>query len=175
MGIVSDKLKSIKKVLMFCFAMCSITYVFLPFMHSTILLGALLSIDTFFRSSVVALLDTWVVTSVSNVSIDEEKISYGSLRLWGSIGFAVMVLAYGTIIDGRSINLIFPIYFVIAIATLIICFFIKNSSTSLHVNFKAMKPGKLFKNYYFIVFIAFVFLLNIPNSPIRNFSSKLIR
>ena len=170
-GLISDKLKSIKKVFMFCFAMCSITYFFLPFMHATILLGILLSLDTFFRSSVVALMDTWVVSSIAYE--EKVKISYGSLRLWGSIGFAIMVLLYGRIIDHSSINIIFPIYFVIAVITLVICLFIENSSASLHMNYKELKPKRLFKNYYYVVFVVFIFLLSIPNSPSGTFLPNL--
>lgn len=140
-------------------------YGLLPFVHSPVLLAIILSLNTFFQCSVVSLMDTWIVSSISG----DENISYGSLRLWGSIGFAVVVLMYGKIIEMSSIKLIFPIYVVIAVITLILCMTVSDTSAAIQNKFRELKPGKLFKNYYYITFVIFIFLISIPNTPAGSF------
>lgn len=172
-GMVSDKIRSVKITFILCMSMCTITYAILLFADSPLYIGIILAVDAFFRSAASSLLDIWIINSISK----DNNISYGALRLWGSIGFALMVLAYGAISDGRSVKVIFPIYFIVAVIAIILSFFIKsgNSSSARRVSLRELKPGKLFSDTHYLAFVAFVFLINLPASPAGTFLPDLFK
>ena len=170
-GIISDWLKSVKKVFIICFSACAISYCLLPFTRSVIFVAVVLAVDVFFRSSLATLLDTWVIFSISNNS----GISYGSVRLWGSVGFAIMAYIFGKLINGMSISIMFPIYFIVVLVTVIFCSRIESGNASFTgMKLKDINVGKLFKNYNYIAFIIFALLLQIPNTPAFSFLPNLV-
>ncbi len=170
-GMVSDWVKSAKKVFILCMSVCTITYALLMNARSPLAIGIILAVDTFFRSPVVSLVDIWCVASISG----DERISYGSLRLWGSIGFALTVLFFGIISDGRSVTVLFPFYFILAALTITLSFFIKygNNAQVRRIGFKELKPRKLFNNYYYLALVGFMFLITLPNTPAGTFLPDL--
>lgn len=171
-GFVSDWIKSTKKVFMLCFGVNAAIYIFLPFTHTPLTIGIVMTLATAFRSSANSLLDNWIVASAS----EDNKLSYGAIRMWGSIGFAIVVFIYGKIIEGRTVTLIYPVFFLLSVLTIVLCIFIKQGgSTSMkHITVSELKPKKLFSSYYYMVFIAFIFLLNVPNGPGQTFIPNLL-
>lgn len=171
-GFISDWIKSTKKVFMFGFAMTAAVYVILPFTHTALTIGIVMGLAIVFRSSTSSLLDNWIVASAS----EDDSINYGAIRMWGSIGFAILALIYGKMIDGRTVTLIYPVYFVLSALTILLCIFVKQggSAAMKHITIRELKPKKLFSNYYYMIFIAFIFLLNIPNSPGQTFIPNLL-
>lgn len=171
-GKVSDKLKSIKKVFIFCLTISTITYGILLTARTALAIGAILAVDTFFRSGVASLLDIWVVGSTSG----DDRVSYGSLRLWGSIGFALVVIFYGRISEGNSVRMLFPYYFFFVLITLIISLFINYKETPpvRTVNMEEPSQGNLFSNAYYIGFVIFIFMIALPNNPSGTFLPNLL-
>ena len=67
----------------------------IPLYGKIIVVALVLATVTFFESALMPLLDSWVVKGIA----EEESISYGSIRLWGSIGFAFTAFLVGKIIS----------------------------------------------------------------------------
>jgi len=171
-GMASDWIKSSKKIFIFCMSACTVTYIFLTFTRSPLYMGIILAVDTLFRSACAPLLDVWTLSGCAG----DENISYGSLRLWGSIGFALTVLLFGIISEGRSVRAIFPFYFVLAAITIILSLFVgyENTSSLRRISLKELKPGQLFSNYHYVTFIIFIFFLAMPNAPAGSFLPDLV-
>lgn len=168
-GLISDWLKSFKKVFLICMSVCSVTYASLFFLHNHSFIILVLCIDAFFRCAIVSIADAWMISSLSG----NNDISYGSIRLYGSIGFAAMVFLFGMLIGGRSVGIIFPVYLLLVIITLIITLKIKDVHPTSHTGIFNIKPHKLLKNRYYLTFIIFVFFLSIPNSAAGTFLPNL--
>jgi MFS family permease len=170
-GKVSDKIKSVKKVFLFCLAVSSVTYGILLTARTALAIGVVLAVDTFFRSGVASLLDIWFV----QCTYGDEQVSYGSLRLWGSIGFALVVMFYGRIAEGTSVRIIFPFYFFFVLVTLTIGLFINygGTNTARSPGIRRLNGGRLFSNAYYVVFVLFIFMITLPNNPSQTFLPEL--
>lgn len=168
-GVISDKLRSFKKVFLVCMSVCSLTYASLFFLHNQSLIILVLCVDAFFRCAIVTIADAWMISSLSG----DNTISYGSIRLYGSIGFAAMVFLFGLMIEGRAVVIIFPAYLLLVIITLTVSIKIKDVHPTSHTAIFNIKPFKLLKNRYYLTFIIFVFFLNIPNSSAGTFLPNL--
>jgi MFS family permease len=103
-------------------------------------------------------------------------IAYGSVRLWGSIGYAVMAYLIGQLFGkGFPTSILYPVYAVFAVANIILAFFMKEDAVvGKRVPIKEMKVGVLFKNYYFLTFLIFILLAYIPISASNNYFVNVV-
>lgn len=169
-GMVSDWQQSIKKVFIVLLVLSAGIMLSLPLYKSVLLTGIVLAILTFFESSMPPLLDCWVIQGLRN----EQNIHYGAIRLWGSIGFAIMVYVFGIIIDKASVNIILPFYAIFAVINILICLRINSDQVAKPISLAHLKIGRLLKNYHYIVFIIFASVLFIPHKGIFSFLPKHI-
>ncbi|WP_028546843.1 MFS transporter [Paenibacillus taiwanensis] len=172
-GIMSDKLKAARPILIICWiAMGMSSYVLFTSHHHGIMVASLLSLYIFLMPT-VSLLDALVVR---NASLLGE--SYSSLRMWGSVGFMITLLIlsqYFEIWGGvYSLTWIFaPIWVGVF---LILWVLQESSSQSLlpsdskgtvdataesNLNWKAIR--KLLANPSLLVFLVLIFILAMPH------------
>ncbi len=158
-GMVSDWLQSVKKVFIFCLGVSALMLLFVPLLHWVVWVGIFLALITFFESAMVPLLDSWVISGIKN----DRNIAYGSIRLWGSIGFAVIAFLLGKVIDKTSVSIIFPAYSIMALLTILIASRIKIDKPVHVVPLRDLKVGKLLKNYAYVTYLLFAIILFIPH------------
>lgn len=124
-----------------------------------------------FQNSVFPILDSFCF----QLSNEYENIQYGRVRLRGSVGYAVCVLASGIIINYTSITVPYYIY------CLLILFGIIAMNTIKH---KVKAPGQavnlkdvssLFKERRFVIFILSVMILNATMGANGNYISELVK
>lgn len=100
-GILSDRLRSARGTFLLCVAVTALMYALLP------LLGAVtgggfgfyvvyIPAIFIFKQASNAMLDSWCVGELAPVGI-----SYGSVRMWGSIGYCVSSLLLGALVGVR--------------------------------------------------------------------------
>ncbi|MDN5277832.1 MAG: transporter, family, 3-phenylpropionic acid transporter [Clostridiales bacterium] len=170
-GVVSDRIRSVKKVYIFCMAISAVIYLLLPLTGSPLQTGLTLLVFNFFCSPLDPLLNSWIVHGTSN----NKDMSYGAIRLWGSIGYAIMTYAYGKLINYRSVNIVFPAYFIMAVLTIILSIRIKDEEAAVQqITLKEMKFGKLFTNYYYVTFVLYAFFINIAIASSSTFLPNLV-
>ena len=89
-GILSDKLKAIKPMLLILWTAlgCSAIILFITEQQLAVAMS-LLAVYIFFQPT-VSMLDTLMVKSASTL-----RVSYSSLRMWGSVGFMATLLLLG--------------------------------------------------------------------------------
>lgn len=174
-GALSDKLQSIKKVLLFALS-CSILIVPLIPLIAEYRLGPVIAayliipVSCFFRNPTGSLVDSWVVQAANR-----EGLNYGGVRLWGSISFAVMSMSLSAILPLIGVNFAFYGYAIAAIPLGLVAFFIKDDAKKgKSLSMKEMKVGELFKNYYYVAYLIFAIALNIPLNTSFTFMPYLI-
>lgn len=169
-GIVSDRIRSVKKVCVLCLACSGAVFFLLPFSKTVVLTCVMLMTFTLFSSPLSPLLDSWVIKGIAG----EPRISYGSLRLLGSIGYAIMTFVYGKLIDSVSINIIFIAYLILALISILSIVRMESETLTGHRTLKEMKVGRLFRNYYFAAFVIFAFLIYIPTTASMTYLPNLV-
>ena len=166
-GMLSDKLRSLKKVIIFTLATGGVLFALIPW-FSEINIGfsilfLLIPLTMFFRMPVMALIDNWMLRNCK-----KENLNYGALRAYGALSFAIVALALGSfIVPNTGPVFIFYISLIFTIPPIVLIFFAKSSGDDQgmdkkRLTFKEMKIGELFKNYYLVTYILFTAVQRIP-------------
>ncbi len=156
-GYTSDKYQTVKKILMLCLIGLIISSLFFLQMATLPLLLTFGATFFFFAAPIGALGD-----SLSQRRADQLGVSFGSIRTWGSIGFASSSLAVGAILSHVGIQFIAWPYLVLAVAAFIV-------STRL-VDVKVETPpiqlkdvGLLIKKKPFVIFLILITFITISH------------
>jgi PPP family 3-phenylpropionic acid transporter len=165
-GIVSDKLRSVKKV-----------YTFLMFVIAAIIPMATLlqgfteiliffAVFNLFYCSINSLCDTWVSQGIKSIP----NQNYGSYRAWGSLAFTFMSFLLGLIIEEYRIEVIF---FALSLFALL------NGVNSMAIGHhglpevkkevKKLNVSQLLRNFRYVGFIICVLILYIATTLKFNF------
>lgn len=169
-GMVSDWLQSIRKVFFICFTISIVLLQLVPFIQSALFIAILLAIVTIFESPLNPLLDSWVIQGIRT----EESISYGTIRLWGSIGYAILCLILGKILDQASVNILFPALAIMGVCTIIMSTRIRVDKPVSKIPVKKLELGRLLKNYPYMTFLLFSVVIYIPHKAAASFLPNLI-
>lgn len=163
-GMVSDKVRSAKRVFMLLMAISAVIWLVLPLAVDYVSLSMiwiLLPLFRFFCGPTNALLDSWIVRATHT----DRRMSYGVIRTFGSFGFAVVAILYTFLIQNVSINVVF-IGFAVAVAPLLlITAFMKDDSQSKRaMSMKELRGGvgQLMRNFPYVAFLLFNIALYMP-------------
>lgn len=137
-------------------------------------------IDAFFPLTFVILLFYFFQTAIFPIStnlilfaVDKTNRSFGSYRLWGSLGFAIVAVTLGPIVQWMGIGQIGWLYGMFMVVTIIFCISIpKEGKASTPISFRDLK--KIYINRYFNVFLLLTVLVSIPNMMNYTFISLYI-
>ena len=175
-GMLSDKIRSIKKVFIFTLFVASLLIGVLPFLENVYLIFLVLPLIQFFLCCISPLLDSWTIQGIKN-----SGKSYGSFRLWGSIGFSILVVINGKLISISFFNIIYIVYGIMSLATLTLCalFFKYNvgegETTVRTLTIKEMNVGRLLKNIKYTVFVLLSCITFINMTSVYSFLATLIK
>ncbi|WP_284640939.1 MFS transporter [Paenibacillus silviterrae] len=100
-GFLSDKYRTVKKILILVLIGQWILAFFVFQSDAYTLLLVLMSVFFFFQSPVTSLTDSLTLLSIRNTGK-----SFASFRVWGSIGFAFAALVFGQLMKGMGTDLI---------------------------------------------------------------------
>ncbi|NIK13018.1 MFS transporter [Alkalibacillus almallahensis] len=156
-GYVSDKLKTVKRiVVLLLIILLPVSMVFFN-VYSLALILLFAFLLYFFSAPITAFGD-----SLSQRRADELHISFGSIRMWGSIGFAVSSLAVGQYLTWTNIeNIIWP-YLLFGAFALIVAFRLTDAEPAKEsVNLKSVK--QLFKNGKLMTFLVLIMFITITH------------
>lgn len=156
-GYFSDRLKTVKKIIIFCLVFLTLSS-FLMFQIDMFLLLMMVSYMFFFFLSPLGPLGDSLAQKTS-VALN---IPFGSMRMWGSVGFASASLVTGSILSMIGINNILYPFLLFSISCLIISFFLADVTLS-------NKPVKIFdavtllKDKKMVYFLVIILLYAIPH------------
>lgn len=175
-GMVSDKLRSVKKVLMLCMAASALFWLASPAVfHATSLALAwvMFPLFRFFNGPTNALLDSWIVRAAHA----DRRMSYGSIRMFGSLGFAIVSIAYTALIRNFSDEVMFVGYAAAVVPMLLIAVFMKDDHQSKRsLSLGEMRAGirQLMRSFPYVTFLLFNIALYMPVNASFTFLPYLI-
>jgi len=114
-GSIGDRAKSKNSVLQILSLGSAVSILLLPFSHQYLYLLLIVCLITFFQTSINPLSDAITLEHLART-----KWNFGPIRLAGTIGFALMSVAFG-IVAKENINSIYIVYSLVMLLTLVIC------------------------------------------------------
>ena len=175
-GTMSDRMQSVKKVFLFVVSVSILLVPLIPITGEQRILGIalpyiIIPLVSFFRNPAGALVDTWVVQASNR-----QGLNYGSIRLWGSISFAVMAFVLSALLRVIDVRYSFFIYSGASLIILVVACFIKEDGTKQRaLKFRELHIGRLFKDYYYVAYLIFAITLNMPMQTSYTFMPYLIQ
>jgi PPP family 3-phenylpropionic acid transporter len=146
---MSDKYKSIKRTLIVCLGCVVLTACILFQVQSFVVVAVLLFLFFCFFSPITPLGE-----SLAQKTALKENMSFGKIRVWGSLGFAISALVSGYLFTLIGIeNILYPFLLVI-IVTLLVSFTLMdvNTSDKKATIVDALKMGGERKFLWFLIF-----------------------
>ena len=171
-GMVSDKIGSIRKVLILILVAGSTLYALVPFLpadkpYSVLLLTAFIPALNFFRGSVATFDENLVVRNCN-----ELRLNFGVLRGLGSLLFTIGSLWIAAILPSVQVRNTFWISGLLMIPA-VFCIFIAREPNAKPARSKSSKGGmnlsELFKNKAYVSFLIFGFIFYVAASCEGNF------
>lgn len=174
-GLISDRIHSIRKVFIICLAGSSLAIMLIPRAQSFSQLIVLYPLVLFFLSPVAPLLDVWTYQGGSL----RPGSSYGSLRLWGSLGFALYLIPLGRMVTLTGLNVTSYSFVFLAVVSVLISLTLpavqqkqispvmQPSTGSLKIS--ALLGQKAYLSYLFVIFLAFISI-----QPMFGFQARLM-
>ncbi len=157
-GIISDRKKTIKRVLAFVLTFGLITGLIL-FTSSNALIGSLMlmALFMFFFSSVGPLTESLMVNFAQ-----VNQRTYGSIRLWGEVGIGISALTLGMIIERTSISYLWIMFSIIVMCGFIAMLWLPDAKAHA-VPVRKETLVRLFTNRTFLLFLGLSLFLSIPH------------
>ena len=183
-GTISDKLRSIKKILIILIIASAVTYFLIPFMDISVLGISLLFImipfSNFFRVPLSSLIDNWTVRACN-----KHGMNFGAIRSTGSISFGVIGITLGFVItkinhvtnSNLGTRLTFPMFAVTIFILLAVVMTIQddlNGSSAKRLKFRDMHFSELFKNYYYMTYLVYAMVIQVPLACVYAFLPYLL-
>lgn len=156
-GYMSDKYKSVKRMLIICIfglLFSSVLFFQMNGLIAIILAGA---VFYFFTSPIGALGD-----SIAQRRANELQIPFGSIRMWGSIGFATSSLIIGNILSRIGVQYMIWPYLFFGTLALLVAFRLQDVKVKSDP-IKIRDIGQIIKNKPFIIFLCLMMFLTITH------------
>ncbi len=168
LGIVSDRIRSVKKCFMLCIAGVAVCSLTLPALSQgsgpwrLVMIGMLMVMYFFFHPSNM-MMELWLVRVNDHPKL---KIPYGSVRSWASIGYALFSLAFVPILQAAPLRTIYYFFAVFAAVSILLASRVPGESEGTkqkqeRQRFRDM-PFRSMLNYWIIGHIIFEVLYQIP-------------
>lgn len=164
-GYTSDKYKTVKKVLFSCLLGLVASVVWLFQIDSFIWVLIAGSVFFFFFSPIVPLAD-----NLGKRQSQLHSVTFGSIRMWGSIGFALFSLISGFLLSKFGIGFLVIPMTVLAILTCFLSLLLSDAKAgNKKVNYKNM--GLLFKDPTLLTFFFLISLVMLTHRTSDSFIS----
>ncbi|WP_417899273.1 major facilitator superfamily domain-containing protein 6 [Bacillus haimaensis] len=152
-GVFSDYTQNPRQILiatLFFTALAGFAFSFVGGYAGLLVIAFLLA---FSQSALVPISD-----SITLNYVQKTKGNYGSIRLWGAVGFAIAVLVSGKLSEYFSLIVIFYVFAIGLLIAMVVVFFLPKESQSMNVNIRD-GIGTLMKMPKFVLFLVTTFLI----------------
>jgi PPP family 3-phenylpropionic acid transporter len=161
-GFMSDKFNAVKSIVFLLWGLALAASVGLFMTNGFTMTFIFITLLYFFLLPSVPLLDSLMIKSST-----KRGISYGSVRMWGSIGFTTIALISGPILAKiGGVSQIPTLYWLLWIFPLLLLFFLKDEQADVTKKVQRISLGmisSILKNKSFLWFLLIVFILMIPH------------
>ena len=128
----------------------------------------------FFWMILAALFTNPISPLIDSLALDyldtRTHLSYGHMRIWGAIGWAVIATVIGLVITGRDMSFIFPMAMVLMLSACLIGFRLKHPQghhAAFEVSWKNLVP--VLHNWRLITFLILAMVLSVATASMATF------
>lgn len=175
-GAFADKIRSTKKTLVLCIVGQALFALCLMFTTDFFMISIGFCLYSCFASSEGPLMDVWALTSVKAAG---DPNGLGSVKSWGCVGYAVASILAGFFVRGRKAGDLLPIFVVLLICLAVYMYTIKAGSGAKigaqRVSFRELRLGRLLKDKSLMVFLIYVFFMQLGHRSTYTFQSLYMR
>ncbi|TQS71990.1 MFS transporter [Ornithinibacillus gellani] len=156
-GYISDKYKTVKRSLLICIVGLLISSVLFFQMNQLLAIILMGSVFYFFTTPIGALGD-----SLAQRRAYDLKVSFGTIRMWGSIGFATSALIIGELLAKVGVQYMIYPYLFFGTLALLVTFKLKDVPVeSDPISFRDL--SKLLTNKPYLIFLGLMMFLTISH------------
>ncbi|WP_066172718.1 MFS transporter [Bacillus marinisedimentorum] len=167
-GYLSDKYKTVKVILLICLIGVLISSTILFKMESFFPVLIMIAVFYMFMGPIGPLAD-----SLSHRAASLSGVPFGSIRMWGSIGFAVTSLAGGLVLEKIGIeNLMYP-YFILASGALLTVLLVRDVTVS-SVPVTFYEASRLLKKPELSIFLLLIVFITVAHRTNDSFMGLYI-
>ncbi len=163
-GILADK-QGIRPTMRYLLIISAIGLFFLGNVHLFWILLFYMPILTFFYHPLGHLTDALAV----QYSQSDTNHSYGSLRFWGSLGWAISAIIGGYFFTKIDIKYVFPLSAILLLFVIPFVYTTKKRKTIYRPHFQSMPIKELLKNKPLLIFICILTFYGIACSPVNSY------
>lgn len=167
-GYISDRFKTVKKIIFVLWSLAFLSSIGLFMTSGFTWTFIYIMLLYFFMLPSVPLMDNIMVKSSGR-----RGTSYGSIRMWGSIGFTGVAIISGPILEKLGgVSQIPSFYWILSVFPLVLLFFLKDEqSTEQKIPQSANQPKhitlgtimEILQNRSFLWFMLIVFIISVPH------------
>jgi MFS transporter, PPP family, 3-phenylpropionic acid transporter len=151
-GILSDMTQKPTVLLTIALSLAGIFGLIFSMIDTYIWLIAIASLLAIVQSALIPLSD-----SISMNYVQKTKTEYGSIRLWGAVGFAVAVLAVGQLSELFSLSMIFYAFALILFIAVFFAYQLPNETKTMQISIReGIKELVNVPRYFMFLFVAFL-------------------
>lgn len=168
-GYWSDRLRNIKRtvIIMLIINLLIAQVVFQLHTYSFLYVGMILFY--FFQMPLYSQSNSLILNAIEGTTY-----KFGSIRLWGSLGWAVIAVAAGPLLTWIGIEKLWLPYSIGIVITLLFTILLPQGESRGGTAFSNSGYKEVFKNTNFVLFVLLGVLISIPNSMNGTFSSIYI-
>ncbi len=171
-GYACDRLRTTKKVFIFCFGALAIIIFFFPtYLVSPVRIGIALGLIGLFWAAQPSIIDSWTVETSPQMARN-----YGFTRAFGSVGFAIIATFFGRVIDLYGWNVMFYGFAILALITMFIASTIEDGHLrTANAVSQRVDPKKLFKNTEYVLLLVAATVIFIGYQSTMMFLPAILR
>ncbi|WP_077622275.1 MFS transporter [Sediminibacillus massiliensis] len=163
-GFMSDRYQTVKRILLICFGgllSCSLLFFQMNVLAAIIIMAA---VFYFFISPIGALSD-----SLTQRKADQLQIAFGSIRTWGSIGFAISALLIGELLSLVDVDKMVWPYFLFGVAALLSCLALTDIKVESKARVQLKDIKRLLGNKPFLWFLFLIMFMTVTHRASDSF------
>lgn len=169
-GFLSDRLQNIKRIIIILSLASLIIIQFVFISDALPVVITVMLLFFFFNNSIIPQSNSLIFNTIEGT-----EYKYGSFRLWGSLGWAVMVMAAGPILDKIGIDNLSVVYSVMLLIALAATIRLPIGHVQgVEKAEKGAYAKEILGNKVFMFFILLGVLISVPNSINQTFSTLYI-
>ncbi len=169
-GIISDRVRSVKKCFMLCMACSAVCALAVPPLSAAggagrVLTVGMLTVMYFFFHPSNMMMEMWLVRVNDNPLL---KIPYGTVRSWASIGYALISLAFVPVLRAMNVRNVYYFFFAFAFLAFLLTSFVPSESEGEGAGQGRRRlrdmPFRALLDYWIAAYVVFEVLYLIPFS-----------
>jgi PPP family 3-phenylpropionic acid transporter len=169
-GYWSDRLQNVRRILILLLIGNGLVMQTVFLLNSTYLIYAFMLLYFFFQSPLFSQSNSLILDAA-----EKTGHKFGAFRLWGSLGWAIMAVVTGPILEWLGIRSFWIVYGLMMIISIILAFMLpRQITTGNKKKASAGGYGSILGNKLFVTLIVIGILISIPNSMNNIFVSLYI-